>query len=89
MPLISSEEAKTEALETKRQNRFGLQVIAGALAFTALMLLGLSLLTAQGAGVTALIAGLILCGAAFSWFAAQRILLVDETPKTEELQTNP
>ncbi len=87
-PLISAEVAATEALETKRQNRFGLKVIAGALAFTALMLLGLSLLTAQGAGVTALIAGLILCGATFSWFAAQRIRVVDETPKTEELQTN-
>jgi Na+/proline symporter len=84
-PVISSEEAATEAVETKRQNRVGLKVIAGALAFTALMLLGLSLLTAKGAGVTALIAIFILGGAAFSWFAALRIQVRSEpTPLNQE-----
>jgi Na+/proline symporter len=72
-----------EALETKRQNRFGMQVIAGALVFTAVILFILSLLTTQGAGVTAGIAVVILFSAIIPWRAAQRIRLSVATPETQ------
>jgi SSS family transporter len=72
-----------EALETKRQNRFGMQVIAGALVFTAVILFVLSLLTTQGASVTAGIAVVILFSAIIPWRAAQRIRLSVATPETQ------
>ncbi|QHV95202.1 sodium:solute symporter family protein [Spirosoma endbachense] len=73
-----SNEAQTElaaeAIEVKKQNRFGLQVIAGSLVFTALMLFGLSFLTVSGAGITAGIAVVILLAALIPWRAAGTVV---------------
>ncbi|MCK8492436.1 Na+:solute symporter [Spirosoma sp. RP8] len=63
-------ELAAEAVEVRKQNRFGLQVIAGSLVFTAFMLFGLSLLTSTGAGITAGIAGVVLVAALIPWRAA-------------------
>jgi solute:Na+ symporter, SSS family len=65
-------ETVEEAAEIRQQNRFGLQVIAGSLVFTAMMLLGLSLLSEQGGGVTAAIAAVVLLGALIP-YRAQRL----------------
>ena len=65
-------ETMEETAEIRQQNRFGLQVIAGSLVFTALMLFGLSLLSSQGGGITAAIAVVVLLGA-FIPFRAQRV----------------
>lgn len=66
-----------EALEIKKQNRFGLQVIAGALLFTAVMLFILSFLTTDGALVTAGVAVVVLLSAAIPFSAAQKVVLVE------------
>ncbi|UHG91909.1 sodium:solute symporter family protein [Spirosoma oryzicola] len=63
-------ELAAEAVEVRKQNRFGLQVIAGSLVFTAFMLFSLSLLTSTGAGITAGIAGVVLVAALIPWRAA-------------------
>ncbi|PSL26144.1 sodium:solute symporter family protein [Dyadobacter jiangsuensis] len=69
-----------EALEIKKQNRFGLQVIAGALLFTAVMLFILSFLTTDGTLVTAGVAVVVLISAAIPFSAARKVVLVkDET----------
>nr|WP_290932414.1 sodium:solute symporter family protein [Haliscomenobacter sp.] len=62
-----------EALEIKKQNRYGMQVIAGALVFVALILLILSFLTSSGGLVTRIISMVILLGAIIPWQAAQKI----------------
>lgn len=61
-----------EVLAIKKQNQFGLRVIAASLLFTALMLFGLSFLTTKGAGITAGIAGLVLLGSIIPWRASRR-----------------
>ena len=66
-------ETAEEAAEVRQQNQFGLRVIAGALVFTALMLLGLSLLTTQGRGVTASIAIVIALAGLIPYWAAKKI----------------
>ena len=66
-------ETEEEATEVKRQNRFGMRVIAGALVFVAAMLLGLSAFATSGGLVTAGIAVVILLGALIPWRAAQKI----------------
>ncbi|MBC8154906.1 MAG: Na+:solute symporter [Bacteroidetes bacterium] len=66
-------ETAEEAQAIRQQNRFGLQVIAGALVFTALMLFGLSLLATAGAVPTAIIGGLIGLSALIPWRASRRI----------------
>lgn len=72
----SLEEATPEeAMEIKKQNRFGLQVIAGALLFTAIILLVLSTFTESGARITAAIAGVILISATIPYNAARKIKL--------------
>ncbi|WP_080241295.1 sodium:solute symporter family protein [Spirosoma rigui] len=81
-------ESPEEALAVRTQNRFGLRVISGSLVFTALMLGGLSFLTTEGAGITATISAVVLVLALIPWRAAQRVQLIDETPKTEQFQTN-
>lgn len=63
-----------EALEIKKQNRFGLQVIAGALLFTAVMLFILSFLTTDGTVVTACVATVVLISAAIPFSAARKVL---------------
>ena len=69
-----------EAFEIKKQNRFGLQVIAGALLFTAVMLFILSFLTTDGTLVTACVATVVLISAAIPFVAARKVVLVnDET----------
>jgi solute:Na+ symporter, SSS family len=68
---LTTEEAGEEQSAVQAQNRFGLKVIAYALGFTALLLLGLSLLTPTGAGPTALVAAVILASAVVPWRAAK------------------
>lgn len=67
------EQAPEEVHEVKKQNRFGLQVIAGALVFVAVILLILSFLTTSGQVVTRLIALVIVLGAIVPWRAAKNI----------------
>lgn len=62
-----------EVQEVKKQNRFGLQVIAGALVFVSAILLILSFLTSSGQGVTRLISLVIVLGAIIPWQAARKI----------------
>jgi SSS family transporter len=69
---LTTEEAGEEKSAVEAQNRFGLKVIAYALGFTALLLLGLSLLTPTGAGATALVAAVILASAVVPWRAAKQ-----------------
>ena len=64
-----------EALEIKRQNKFGLQVIAGALLFTSLILFVLSTFTTSGAGITATIAGVVLLATWIPYSASRKINL--------------
>ncbi|PQA54016.1 sodium:solute symporter family protein [Siphonobacter curvatus] len=66
-------QAEEESYEIKKQNQFGLQVIAGSLVFVALMLGILSLLTPSGAGITAGIAVVVLLGALIPWQASRKI----------------
>ncbi|SDE00631.1 transporter, SSS family [Dyadobacter soli] len=70
-----------EAFEIKKQNRFGMQVIAGALLFTAVMLFILSFLTTDGTLVTAGVATVVLLSAAIPFSAARKVVLdkKDET----------
>lgn len=62
-----------EALEIKRQNRFGLQVIAGALIFTSLILFVLSTFTTSGSGITMSIAAVILLAAWIPFSASNKL----------------
>jgi len=64
-----------EALEIKKQNRFGLQVIAAALLFTAVMLFILSFLTTEGTLVTAAVAVVVLISALIPFSAARKVKL--------------
>ena len=67
-------------MENKKQNLFRLQVIAGALLFTAVMLFILSFLTTDGTVVTACVATVVLISAAIPFSAARKVVLVnDET----------
>lgn len=64
-----------EAFEIKKQNRFGLQVIAAALLFTAVMLFILSFLTTEGTLVTACVAVVVLISALIPFSAARKVVL--------------
>ena len=75
----SSEEEKTEV---RRQNRFGLQVIAGALAFTAVLLFALSALTTKGSVLTAAIASGILLASIIPWHASRKVIVDVATQDT-------
>ena len=75
----SSEEEKTEV---RRQNRFGLQVIAGALAFTAVLLFALSALTTKGSMLTAAIASGILLASIIPWHASRKVIVDVATQDT-------
>lgn len=57
----------------KKQNRFGLMVISGALLFVAAMLWILAFYTTSGKIITAVIATIILLGALIPWWAARKI----------------
>lgn len=63
---VSDKEAETEVPD---QNRFGLRVIGWSLVFTAVMLFGLSAITEKGAGITAIMAVLILLGSSIPFRA--------------------
>ncbi|MBE9464807.1 sodium:solute symporter family protein [Dyadobacter subterraneus] len=82
--LESSEEEKTEA---RRQNQFGLQVIAGALSFTAFLLFVLSALTTIGSTLTAAIAFGILLTAIIPWRASRKIKLISAETKNQILHS--
>lgn len=64
-----------EAREVRRQNRFGLKVIAASLVFTAAMLLLLSAFTSAGAMITLVIAVVILLSSLIPYLASRRILI--------------
>jgi SSS family solute:Na+ symporter len=64
-----------EKNEARRQNQFGLRVIAGALAFTAFLLFILSALTTTGSTLTASIAFGILLTSVIPWRASRKILV--------------
>ncbi|MBE7178161.1 MAG: Na+:solute symporter [Mucilaginibacter polytrichastri] len=64
---------ESDACEIKRQNKFGLKVIAGALVFVAAMLLVLSTFTTSGSGITAGIGIVVLLGAIIPWRASAKI----------------
>ncbi len=57
----------------RRQNYFGLRVIAFSLLFTSAMLAGLSFITTNGSGLTAVVAGAIFVSALIPWLAARRM----------------
>ena len=69
---ITLQTTPEEAVAIQQQNRFGLRVIAGSLVFTALMLLGLSLLAEVGGLITAGIGGVVLLGALIPWRASRK-----------------
>lgn len=68
-----------EAYEIKKQNRFGLRVIAFALAFIAVLMFVLSLLTTAGSTMVAGIAVLILLSAIIPFVASRKVKLEPET----------
>ncbi|CAG4991584.1 hypothetical protein DYBT9275_00784 [Dyadobacter sp. CECT 9275] len=70
--------SQEEVLEIKLQNRFGMKVIAGALAFTAIMLFILSSFAESGAAVTLTIGVVILISALIPFRAAQKIKIGSE-----------
>jgi SSS family solute:Na+ symporter len=74
-----------EALEIKRQNKFGLQVIAGALLFTSVILFVLSTFTTSGAGITAIIAGVILVATLIPYSASRKIKIELNTEQLQEI----
>jgi SSS family solute:Na+ symporter len=70
-----------EQFNIKKQNRFGLRVIAFALAFIALMLFVLSLLTAKGGMLLAGIATLILLASLVPWRHSKKVVLIAPVKK--------
>ncbi|MGX5687735.1 sodium:solute symporter family protein [Arcticibacter tournemirensis] len=64
-----------EALEIRRQNRFGLKVIAFALAFIALLLYVLCAFTAKGTILVAGIATVILLCSLIPFFASRKVVV--------------
>ncbi len=72
-------EADENPDEARLQNRFGLRVIAGALAFTGLLLLGLSWFTPTGKLLTAGVAGAIMLSALIPFRASRSIKLNQRT----------
>lgn len=74
-----------ETLAIRKQNRFGLQVIAGALLFTAVMLYILSFLTTDGTLVTAGVATVVLLSSLIPFVASRKaaIALSQHSPLEE------
>jgi SSS family solute:Na+ symporter len=70
-----------ETIEIKKQNRFGLQVIAGALLFTAVMLYILSFLTTAGTVITASVATVVLLSSWIPFSAARKVVLAAPNEK--------
>ncbi|GAB3570686.1 hypothetical protein GCM10027578_27480 [Spirosoma luteolum] len=84
-PAATVQEQAAEAVEIRRQNQFGLQVIAVSLVVTALILLGLSLLATRGSGITAVLAGVVLLTALIPWRAARTLRPQPSPAQTPEL----
>jgi SSS family transporter len=82
---VSLQTTPEEAAAIEYQNRFGLQVIAGSLVFTALMLFGLSLLATSGVGATALIGGVILLAALIPWRASRKALHTERLEQPQKI----
>lgn len=61
-------QTKEEEISIKKQNEFGLRVIAGSLAFTSLMIFALSFFTTQGRNLTMAIAFIIMLLAAIPFY---------------------
>jgi SSS family solute:Na+ symporter len=61
-------QTKEEEISIKKQNEFGLRVIAGSLAFTSLMIFALSFFTSQGRNLTMAIAFIIMLLAAIPFY---------------------
>ncbi|MRX46927.1 sodium:solute symporter family protein [Pedobacter puniceum] len=72
-----SEPTQEEVKEVKVQNRFGLRVIAGSLAFTALLVFILSFITTAGKALTAGVAVFILLAAIIPLRASKKIKIND------------
>lgn len=70
---------EVEALEIKRQNKFGLTVIAFSLAFIALLLYLLCAFTTKGTNMVAGIATVILLCSIFPWIASRKVVVVSLT----------
>lgn len=66
-----------EALAVRKQNRFGLRVIASSLVFTSVMLLVLSSIADTGGTITAVIAVIVLLAALIPYRASRKIQLVN------------
>lgn len=64
---------ESEILEIKRQNKFGLSVIAFSLAFIALLLYVLCAFTAKGTNMVASIATVIILCSIFPWRASRKV----------------
>jgi solute:Na+ symporter, SSS family len=70
-----------EALEIKRQNKFGLTVIAFSLAFIALLLYLLCVFTTKGTSLVAGIATVILLCSIFPWIASRKVVVIAHTDR--------
>jgi SSS family transporter len=69
---VFREENAADLVQVKRQNQFGLKIIAFSLLVTAIILFVLSGLTPTGKGITALIGVIILLTALIPWLASLR-----------------
>lgn len=65
--------SEEELSAVRRQNKFGLRIIAFSLAFTAVLLFVLSVLTSKASGMVAGIATVILVLALIPWFNSRKI----------------
>lgn len=64
---------KEELKLVKKQNQFGLKIIAFSLLVTALILFALSLFTASGKGMTAIVGFIVLLAAIIPWIASKKV----------------
>jgi SSS family solute:Na+ symporter len=78
------EASEEEAIEIRRQNRFGLRVIAAALLFTAVMLYILSTFATSGAMITAIIATVVLFATIIPYHASRKIKVEPEVSVPEK-----
>jgi SSS family transporter len=65
-------QTKEEEISIKKQNEFGLRVIAGSLAFTSLMIFALSFFTSEGRFITMAIAFVIMLLAAIPFYQQRK-----------------
>ena len=70
-------QTKEEEISIKKQNEFGLRVIAGSLAFTSLMIFALSFFTFQGRNITMAIAFVIMLLAAIPFYHQRNNKLIN------------